>query len=29
MERLRLQAASGALNASALQTINAWLKNPA
>ncbi len=29
MERLRLQAASGTLNASALQSINAWLKNPA
>jgi outer membrane protein TolC len=29
MERLRLQAASGALNASALQNINAWLKKPA
>ena len=28
MERLRLQAASGTLNASALQSINAWLKNP-
>ena len=29
MERLRLQAASGTLDASVLQTINAWLKNPA
>jgi outer membrane protein len=28
MERLRLQAASGVLSATGLQTVNAWLKNP-